>query len=377
MNNNRGTLDYFLTQLNIDSHTKSDPDIIRDILKNDMMLLDCHFLLSKFKSEFENPVDLYGMINDIKNGFYSSQPAVIEFIQFLNDEGTLSNIKGYDTIIIRMINYIYILNRLVEEAHRDPYWGKDMMNNVISNRKEYGIRHQSFYCLLDSYRISHDWFLSIKLASVNFVIKRYIARLNRNTHRPTLNSGYFGQVAWRSLLNINILEATLGDVLNKRWKNAKAGLMLVMFNNKKMNNDDLMRFGHSQEWASLYHTWNLAFITFELPHLDTMFPKLIAPIVTNAAPDLYIHNRVLALFLTFNSLVIHIKKGRNDSMHLPENTKLSDAWGTINLKYAHDMYEQETGEKFNGIKSIIREYIFRCINKITFLKNILLNKNKS
>jgi hypothetical protein len=59
-------------------------------------------------------------------------------------------------------------------------------------------------------------------------------------------------VGWRALLNINIIEAALGEAIFKRWKNAKAGLILAMFNNKKLNNNDTMRFGHSQEWASLY-----------------------------------------------------------------------------------------------------------------------------
>jgi hypothetical protein len=360
------TVERFFSDLNIDLKMQSDPLVIQDIIKNEMMLSNCHTFMAFFQHELETPVDLLKMIEEIQQGLYANHPAVIEFIQYLNDEGTLSNTQDYHSEIVKIINYIYVLNKLVAEMHRDPYWGKEIMEYVLSLRKSYGIRENSLYCLIDSYKISKKWFLAVKIASVNFVIKRYLGRLTRNANLTTKNSGYFGQVAWRALLNINILEAALGDALFKRWNNAKAGLILVMFNNRKMNNDDTMRFGHSQEWASLYQTWNLSFITTGLPHLDTMYPKLIAPIVANTNPEHYMHNRVVALMLTFNWLLIHIKTDRKDPMVIPENAELAEVWGAINLKYANEMYQAETGEEFSGIGCVCKEYLRRlsCLFRI-------------
>jgi hypothetical protein len=363
MMDSNNTVERFLSALNIDIKMQSDPEIIQDILENEMMLSNCQIFMDVFKQEFKEPVDLSPMIQEIQQGLYVSHPAVIEFIQHLNNEGTLTNIQVDHAVIVRMINYIYILNRLVAEGHKYPYWGKEIMEFVFALRKNYRIRENSLYCLIDSYAISKKWFLAVKIASVNFVIKRYLGRLNRNADRTTKNSGYFGQVGWRTLLNINIIEAALGDALSKRWKNAKAGLILVLLNNKKMDTDDTMRFGHSQEWASLYQTWNLSFITTGLPHLDTMFPKLIAPVVANANPDSYMHNRVTALMLTFNWLLIHIKTERKDPMVIINNAELADVWGAINLKYAKKLYKDETGEEFSGSISVCKEYLRRLLSQ--------------
>jgi hypothetical protein len=364
MKGSNDTVERFLSALNIDIKMQSDPVIIQGILKNEMMLSNCQIFLDVFKEEFEAPVDLSAMIQDIQQGLYASHPAVIEFVQHLNNEGTLSNTQIDHAAIVKMINYIYVLNRLITEAHNNPYWGKQIIEFVFALRKNHGIRENSLYCLIDSYKISKKWFLAVKIASINFVIKRYLGRLTRNENRTTKNSGYFGQVGWRTLLNINILEAALGDALSKRWKNAKAGLILVLLNNKKMHNDDTMRFGHSQEWASLYQTWNLSFITTGLPHLDTMYPKLIAPIVANANPDSYIHNRVIALMLTFNWLLIHIKADRKDPMVIADNVELADVWGAINLKYAKKLYQEETGEEYSGVIGVCKEYLRRLLGSL-------------
>ncbi|MFT4655038.1 MAG: hypothetical protein ACI82S_002698 [Patiriisocius sp.] len=361
---------FFLSDLNIDLNMESDPKIIQDIIENDMMLSNCQAFMNVFKTEFDTPVDLSEMIRTMSQGLYTSHPAIIEFIQHINNEKTFSNTQDLHSVIVKMINYIYVLNRLLEQMYSKPYWSTEIFDFVISVRKNYGIRENSLYCLIDSYKISKNWFLAVKIASVNFVIQRYLGRLSRYADKPIKNSGYFGQILWRSLLNINILEAALRDALCKRGKNAKAGLILVMFNNRKMNNDAIMRFGHSQEWASLYQTWNLSFITYGLPHLDTMYPKLIAPIVANAEPDTYIYKRVIALMLTFSWLLIHIKKQRVDKMAMSQNAELADVWGEINLQYAKKMYLTETGKEYSGAKGVCTEYIRRlcCWLHIKVLK---------
>jgi hypothetical protein len=366
MNGPSNSVELLFTDLNIDLKMQSDPVIIQDIIENKMMLSNCHTFMNFFQHELKNPVDLSEMIQQIRLGLYANHPAIIEFIQHLNKEGTLSNTQNYHGEIVKIINYIYVLNKLVAEMHRVPYWCKEIMEFVFSQRRNHGIRENSLYCLIDSYKVCKNWFLAVKIASVSFVFKRYLGRLTRNANRTTQNSSYLGQVAWRTLLNINILEAALADALFKRWKNAKAGLILVMFNNRKMNNDDTMRFGHSQQWASLYQTWNLSFITTSLPHLDTMYPKLIAPIVANANPEYYMHNRVVALMLTFNWLLIHIKTDRQDPMVIPESAELAEVWGAINLKYAKKMYQAETGEEFSSVKGVCKEYLRRlsCLLRI-------------
>lgn len=365
MSSPNNTVEHFFSDLNIDFKMQSDPDIIKDIIENEMMLSNCHSFMDLFEHELQTPVDLSEMIQKIQQGLYANHPAIIEFLQHLNDKKSLSNTQHYHLEIVKTINYIYVLNKLVAQMHRDPYWGKEIMEYVLSVRKTYGIRENSLCCLIDSYKISKEWFLAVKIASINFVVKRYLGRLTRNANRTTTNSSYFGQVAWRAFLNINILEAALGDASFKRWKNAKAGLMLVLLNNKKMNNDDIIRYGYSQEWASLYQTWNLSFITSNLPHLDTMYPKLIAPIVANANPDCYMHNRVMALMLTFNWLLIHIKLNRKDPMVIVESSELADVWGAINLKYAKKLYQAETGEEFSGVKGVCKEYLRRLFRPLS------------
>jgi hypothetical protein len=359
MKDQREAVKHLLTNLNIELNMNSDPNIIQDIIKNDMMLSNCPAFMDVFKTEFETPVDLSELMHAMSQGFYESHPAIVEFIEHVNSNKIRINAQKHHHAIVRTLNSIYVLNRLVEEIHAKPYWGAEIFDYIFSLRKNYGIRRNSLLCLIDSYKISKNWFLAVKMASINFVIKRYIGRLNRNANRAFKNSGYFGQMLWRTLLNINILEASLSDALNKRGKNAKTGLILVMFNNVKMHNDSIMRYEHSQQWASLYQTWNLSFITHNLPHLDIMYPKLLAPVVVNAKPDVYIFNRVMALNLTFNWLLINIKKGRVDPIAIPQNKELADVWGAINLRYAKKLYKAETGEEFSGVLGVCKEYVRR------------------
>lgn len=91
---------------------------------------------------------------------------------------------------------------------------------------------------------------------------------------------------------------------------------------------------YDDDWASLYHTWNLAFILGEIPDLDVMAPKLLAPSVMNAKGNQYLYCRVHALFVAICFLIMKCSDRTQNDAHPPNNQAMARLYGAINLEQA-------------------------------------------
>ncbi|MFQ5621584.1 MAG: hypothetical protein ACE5FT_07150, partial [Candidatus Nanoarchaeia archaeon] len=97
----------------------------------------------------------------------------------------------------------------------------------------------------------------------------------------------------------------------------------------------------TQGWASLYTTWNMAFILGNLGNLDLLFPKLVMPSIINAEKSNFLPVRLISLWLTINHSLFRYSK--NIKVTGPRNKiRMARAWSRINKKYALDFAEQET-----------------------------------
>ena len=154
------------------------------------------------------------------------------------------------------------------------------------------------------------------------------------------------------LLSLNILEAVLLDWINGHTCNATAGRVLArhtineqgkdairLSDNKNMILTDLP---NTEEWVSLYSTWNLAFCT-QLRRCPIIIQKLIIPSVLgfNEANE-YLYRRATALYLTMRYINkrIGLANSEEDKAFNWQEESLTELWGMFNKKAA-EKYESD------------------------------------
>ena len=159
--------------------------------------------------------------------------------------------------------------------------------------------------------------------------------------------------AGRLILFVNILEATLADIITLNTDNAKVGW--VLDTNKAGSKDYNPRTGEGpsgwsddkkgiclrpplpKEWADLYQTWNMAFVS-QSESFPYLISKLLIPQVANYQnnPSQYLHKRVLTLYICLNYLIFDCAermKAKIPVIRL-DDRKLTCLWGKSNLESA-------------------------------------------
>ncbi|MBF0410331.1 MAG: hypothetical protein HQM10_23495 [Candidatus Riflebacteria bacterium] len=150
-------------------------------------------------------------------------------------------------------------------------------------------------------------------------------------------------------ISLNVAEAMAVDTQMNFKDNAKAGLVLAKYRPGAKKLDPVTgegpstwskdrkaiahNFAHARQWADLYATWNLAFVSHydEFPYVMV---KLLIPAVNHYQddPPEYIYNRALALF----TFLHHLYLGRADDAKTGRKSivwrddKLTRLWGAVN-----------------------------------------------
>ncbi|RXJ71520.1 hypothetical protein CS022_20755 [Veronia nyctiphanis] len=257
----------------------TDPELIKDILKNDLYFYDSDLIMSEFSDVFFAPQSLDPMLDKMSQGLYEKHPAVIEFLSTAIDQGLIVRNESMHSIVVRMMHYCFILDKTTEKQFNDYQWSEKLFAYFHPMREKKGIKKGVLRSLISSYRISGRWFVAVKIASMELVSLRYLKRMHKKNFKPGSLLDRLNQKFWIATLNLNIYEATLQDFFTKQLGNSEAGFILTCTNTDRVSDDGQILYHHTQGWASLYQTWNLCFITGDLPHLDLMYPKLLIPIV--------------------------------------------------------------------------------------------------
>jgi len=200
-------------------------------------------------------------------------------------------------------------------------------------------------------RIRLTLFHRLKLAMVGGPVKRIFLK----SHRTGIVSGRAG--SW--MLPLNILAATVGDYVTGYRNNVKAGWTLTRNRPGMRAGSTLAGAGPSslsedrkairlampkpKEWADLYQTWNMAFVS-QIGDFVYLLPKLCIPQVANYRdkPTEYIYNRVLTLYIYLHySKFAKIRKTQINEPYIQWNDRqLTELWGQVNAECAAS-YEAE------------------------------------
>jgi len=136
-------------------------------------------------------------------------------------------------------------------------------------------------------------------------------------------------------LTINVLEATATDFFHWRFSNAWVGYELSKLHPSKIEiagEDREVHYVNNMDYARLYETWNLAFITGNLDFPNFTYPKLLIPSVILADANTYLYHRVLALWLTINIYLMADLSGKQHITYQGQSD-IADLWGKVNVKY--------------------------------------------
>ena len=231
-------------------------------------------------------------------------------------------------ILPDVIGYTMVLQNLTKESAEDYQFLEDLYYTVKKRRKELGAFKEL------------PLFHKIKLLSIEVPFLRYFRYYKTRVIEP--KSGAL-------TIAINIIEATWTDYKSGKKGNAKAGIVLAKNKCGLKEVDKRTGAGPSgwsedgkmiersypfpKEWASLYQTWNMCFVTRFQDFLYVM-PKLLIPQVADYhdKPRNYMYNRAIALYLYLNfaSFDYVEKKKLNKKMIQWQDNELTMEWSKAN-----------------------------------------------
>ena len=256
-------------------------------------------------------------------------------------------------IIPNVVAYAMTLNNLDKAMRKDI--------TLVEAARDLWIERQKSVSLFGS--SGFGWFEWGKLLLIDYIMKEKIQTIKSQNLDPNYAC---------ITLPLNILEAILADAIDGNFNNAWAGLILAKnrprgrldtatgsgpaeFSSDKQAT--ILHMPFEKQWADLYATWNLGFVSrYEVfPYLMT---KLLIPQVNDyqQKPGEYIHNRMLALYATLNFFCF--AKPEKGDVHFSsfdwKSEELIKLFGIINArnaqKYQKDVntarLSKKQGKKF-------------------------------
>jgi len=333
-------VDTALKKVGINMNMKARIGVLKDIMEKDMHLSEMLEVKELFKEDLQKAPDFGPMLKDVYKGITEDHPAIGTAICLALQNPTTAVAFGSPNkaVLTRSIHYMYLLNRLVEKLGNDVTFMENMMA-YLNNQVDKIVSAQSRLTpiLGEHSRLAHvvamfenvGLFGVAKDHSVNVGINNFIRLRKQGT---TVSAFEQAQREWN--LSVNIAEATATDAVHREGANARVGAQLALNppTSVWLDNENHVRYGLNKDWARLYETWNLAFITGNLEYLNVLYPKLLIPRVLLATGPAYIYERGIALWLSVSFyLMAYLEK--KPKHPLAGAKELSSLWGELNGRY--------------------------------------------
>ncbi len=384
-------VDNSMAAFGLSKNMETDPEVIKNILKG-MKLDDFNPAfepMAEFLKEIATqPKNLQPMFENIEKGIITKHPAILDFLELALQKKWLNGSEH----IQRAVQVTFVLEAMTAAMANNHHFFVETQDHYRGKQRVHGLDTAHIVkTFFRSLFISHDLFNLAKAFSLDplmvyFRVQRGLTEacitnedLNRLYKKNEINyierkllssACSSGSKHINKLVRINIYEAGIKDYEEGFKTNAMAAHALsewiknnspvATFDNKNImpeNSADAFYdsiigkdnwFPHvtfSQEWTSLYTTWNMAFILGNINNLDILFPKLLIPSVINAESNNFLGTRIISLWLSINHALFRSYEEENSEVPGPDNKEeMAKAWAEINKKYAFDLGEIETSE---------------------------------
>ena len=392
-------IDDALVALGLSYDMTTDLSIVREIL-GEMKVKD---FLGRIDRE---PLDLGAMLRQVRWGLIAHAPAVVDFLSEALSKRWLSESPH----VHKAVHVAFVLEAVTAAMCNSPVFFDDYVEHVYSKEKDIGIDHEHlFRSFLKMLPASLNFFgtakaVSLDMAMVYFRVGRYlggavdrqsldelyaagrISLLERKLVLPLCGKG---QCVCNDWLRINIYEAGITEYKNGFPMNAMAAHVLAehvlahchreSFQLRRVEpqgptgdfyaslaGDDnyFPVVDLSEDWKSLYLTWNMAFILGELDNLHYLFPKLLIPSVLCSKSENFLGARIISLWVSINSALL-LNFHPVDKVTGPSHRReMAGAWGEINQRYAEDLYRTDINSDVTGLSDGFEERFARPYVKL-------------
>lgn len=343
-------VDQFAAYLGIGANVSTDPETVKGILRDDMRLDDLPSARALVAGALAAPVPLSPMVEKIRTGIVEKHPAIGEFLCTALEEGLLPRAEpGHARHISRTLQHTYILDLLTRKMFEQPSFMAEVRAHLLVKREQLGIRPDFVGSTIDIIRMTGELFEPAKAKTMDWVFAEY-ERIRKEGVIPPDEAQ-----TRRNGLVLNIIEAVLADRKSGFRENSIAGVGLAINPPEVVQvsgENRFIEYGLSQRWASLYESWNFAFITGNMENLELLYPKLLIPQVLAAPSNEYLFNRALSLWVSINFDLFAKARGRKTT--LPNADRLAAAWGEVNLKYAQAFVREENEFELRGLGDLLR-----------------------
>lgn len=335
----------------LNKYCDTNTNLLATILEEDMLLGDLDSLQERFGDKLTKSQSLVPMLTQIRKSLFQKHPLVANFLCQALDGNLIQKVydENVNAMIERMVHHTFLLELITNEMVKDWTFMVELQDHLLAKREALGLPTDftDFVVFVES--LTGQAFEAIKTATLDFSFTRFISLRERGEFLPGEIDG------WISSLTFNILEASVAENLNGFNDNAMAGIALVInpAEDVRMVGDRrFIEYELSQEWVSLYESWNLAFITGNVQYLNLLYPKLLLPAVIDAEPDDYIFNRALSLWLSTNFFLFAQITGKPD-LSIPNRELLTQLWGEINLKAAEELVLKNLAVPFSNFAGLL------------------------
>ncbi len=402
-------LDKSLEALGLSWDMQTDPKIILEVLK-EMRLddLQTSFLPMKdFLAEVvAEPKELGSIFQNIKLGMVNKHPAIVEFLELALEKEWLS---GSSEHVNRSAHVTFVLEHITAAMCNNHGFFIDIHNHLRSKEYSYGLDSRNIIkTFLKIFTTTHHVFDTLKIISVDpsmlyFRISRGLGKfkLSKKELKNLYKNNELNFMEYRllcpvnkkygldrilQLIEINIYEAGILEFENGFKTNSIAAF--------ELNEDMLIRrpvsdfqitnitpegitnkfydsvssignlfpvFSFSQEWVSLYTTWNMAFVLSNFDDWDILLPKLFIPSIINVKSENASGVRMISLWLSINTFFFRKYDGLKKIIGPNNKKEMAQAWGEINKKYAFHLAKRETHENSKTLKKHYRRMFSRPI----------------
>jgi hypothetical protein len=243
-------------------------------------------------------------------------------------------------IIMRSVHHAFLLDALTQEIVDNRSFMTAIQAHLLKKREAFGIRGDVVGALEDFKRIyGGRMFEPTKLVSaeLRYTAGAMIRRRGSITEEEIKNG--------QAVLRLSILEAAVTENAAGFGDNALVGAALAAIPPKTITLDPkttAFEFDVSRRWASLFESWNLAFVTGNVTHLQIVYPLIFAPSVIGAGSQDFPFHRSSALWLTTLFHQFAMLNHRPDAP-IPNKQALARLLGQINLAYGEAIARAERG----------------------------------
>jgi hypothetical protein len=342
-------VDMVLERLGIDLGMRTDPALLASILRDDMFLDDFPPVRVLFAESLAAPVPLRPMLVRTRAAIVSGQPAIRDFLCAALERGLIPMVSDEKSkaIVRRSVHHAFLLDALTEEIVDDLSFMTAIQKHLLAKRAAFGIRGDLVGALEDFKRIyGGRMFEPTKFVSAEL---RYTAgamiRQRGSITEEEIKNAQAGQT-------LNILEAAVTENAAGFGDNALVGAALSAIPPRTVTLDPdtkAFEFDVSQRWTTLFESWNLAFVTGNVAHLQIVYPLLFIPSVIGADNEDYLFHRSSALWLTTLFHQFAMLTERPDAP-IPNKHALARLHGQTNLAYGEAIVREELGRDLEQLR---------------------------